>query len=287
MEAFFPEVHHYLDYSYLEFLPQEVFTDVTAGEKYFVDILAKTRVRGEDGYVLVHIEPQSYKEEQFNKRMFKYFARLHEKYNLKVLPVAVLAHGVKKEEPASYEVNFPFFDVLKFNFLQLHLKRLSWREYLKYDNPAVAALLSHMDYTREERLRLKLEFFKMLLRFRLDPARMELLAGFFDSYVQLDPEEEQQFEEALSREIPAEEVSQVTEILTSWHKRGMEEGMEIGKVQTLQKIILKQANKKFKGISPYTEKKVQEVRDVALLESIVENLLDMENEEALVKALNK
>lgn len=46
MEAFFPEVHHYLDCSYLEFLPQEVFTDVPAGEKYFVDILARTRVAG-------------------------------------------------------------------------------------------------------------------------------------------------------------------------------------------------------------------------------------------------
>lgn len=130
----------------------------------------------------------------------------------------------------------------------------------------------------------------MLLRLRLDPARMELLAGFFDSYVQLDPEEGQQFEEALSREIPAEEVSQVAEILTSWHKRGMEEGikkgMEIGKVQTLQKTIVKQANKKFKGVSPYTEKKVQEVKDVALLENIIENLLDTENEEALIKALN-
>lgn len=90
---------------------------------------------------------------------------------------------------------------------------------LKRDNPVMAVLLSHMDYTREERLRLKLEFFKMLLRLKLDPARMELLAGFFDSYVQLDPEEEQQFEKELWGEIPAEEVSQMAEILTSWHKR--------------------------------------------------------------------
>jgi len=67
----------------------------------------------------------------------------------------------------------------------------------------------------------------------------------------------------------------------------MEKRIEIGKVQSLQKTIIKPANRKFKSISPYTEKKVQEVKDATLLENIVEDLLDIENEEALIKALNK
>jgi len=41
MEAFFPQADRLLDYSYLEFLTQEVFTDVTAGEKKYIDILVK------------------------------------------------------------------------------------------------------------------------------------------------------------------------------------------------------------------------------------------------------
>jgi hypothetical protein len=127
--------------------------------------------------------------------------------------------------------------VLRFKFLQLHLKRLSWRDFLKYDNPTVAALLSHMDYNKEERLKLKLKFFKMLLRLKLDPARMQLLTGFFDSYIQLSPEEDEKVKNDLLRELPNKEVSQVTEILTSWHRRGIEEGKIEGKIEALQSSI--------------------------------------------------
>jgi len=94
--------------------------------------------------------------------MFRYYARLFLKYDMRILPVAVLSHGIKKEEPRSFEITFPFHKVLHFNFLQLHLKRRNWREYLKNDNPAAAALMSCMDYKEEEKGQLKLEFFKII-----------------------------------------------------------------------------------------------------------------------------
>lgn len=237
MELFFPDAHRCLDYACLEFMPQEVFTDVTAGEKNIVDILVKTRLQGEEGHILIHVEPQAYREQEFNRRMFKYFARLHEKHGEKVLPIAVFAHDSKKVEPDTYQVTFPFFLVLQFNFLQVHLKRLSWKNYLRHSNPVAAALLSKMDYSQEEKVRVKVEFLKMLVRLKLDPARMQLLAGFFDSYLVLTREEEDQVQAQLARELPLEEVAQMTEILTSWHKRGMEEGrMEETRVAILEYV---------------------------------------------------
>jgi len=237
MALFFPEAHRCLDYAYLEFLPQEVFTDVTAGEKNIVDILVKTRLQGEEGHILIHVEPQEYREQEFNRRMFKYFARLHEKHGEKVLPIAVFAYDSKRAEPDTYQVTFPFFFVLQFKFLQVHLKRLSWKDYLRHPNPVAAALLSKMDYSQEEKVRVKVEFLKMLVRLKLDPARMQLLAGFFDSYLVLTREEEAQVQAQLAEELPLEEVAQMTEILTSWHKRGMEEGrMEETRVAILEYV---------------------------------------------------
>ncbi len=237
MALFFPEAHRCLDYACLEFMPQEVFTDVTAGEKNIVDILVKTRLQGEEGHILIHVEPQAYREQEFNRRMFKYFARLHEKHGEKVLPIAVFAHDSKRAEPDTYQVTFPFFFVLQFKFLQVHLKRLSWKDYLRHPNPVAAALLSKMDYSQEEKVRVKVEFLKMLVRLKLDPARMQLLAGFFDSYLVLTREEEAQVQAQLARELPLEEVAQMTEILTSWHKRGMEEGrMEETRVAILEYV---------------------------------------------------
>src|SRR5690554_3729997 len=76
MKAFFPEADRMLDYSSLEFLTQEILTDLTAGEKKYIDILVKTRLQGEKGFVLVHVEPQAKKDKGFPRRMFRYYARL-------------------------------------------------------------------------------------------------------------------------------------------------------------------------------------------------------------------
>ena len=206
MEAFFPEASQMLDFNHLEFLSQEVLTDVTAGEKKYIDILVQTRLLGEEGIVLVHVEPQAQKKQNFARRMFRYYARLFLKYDLRILPVAVQSHRTRKEEPNSFQVAFPFHKVLEFQFLQLHLKRNYWKDYLRKDNPAVAALLSCMGYGEKEKVQLKVEFFKMIMRLKLDPARSQLLIGFFESYVILTPQEEDAVQLQLAQELPPEDV---------------------------------------------------------------------------------
>jgi hypothetical protein len=39
---FFPEMYEYIDFQHLSFLSEELFTDVTAWEKYRVDLLVET-----------------------------------------------------------------------------------------------------------------------------------------------------------------------------------------------------------------------------------------------------
>ncbi|KFZ42142.1 hypothetical protein CS060_13865 [Anoxybacillus flavithermus] len=39
---------------HVSFLSEELFTDVTAGEKYRVDVLVETKLKGEDGLIIVH-----------------------------------------------------------------------------------------------------------------------------------------------------------------------------------------------------------------------------------------
>lgn len=41
IEAFFPRVYTYIDFSSVTFLEQEVFTDILKGEKRRIDILLK------------------------------------------------------------------------------------------------------------------------------------------------------------------------------------------------------------------------------------------------------
>lgn len=43
---FFPHVHEHIDFQHVSFLSEELFTDVTAGEKYRVDVLVETKLKG-------------------------------------------------------------------------------------------------------------------------------------------------------------------------------------------------------------------------------------------------
>ena len=85
VELFLPDVSAYMDKSVaIVPLDKEIFTDVTAGEKYEVDLLIKVKFRGEDAYFLIHVENQASAQADFPQRMFRYFARLHEKYKLPI-----------------------------------------------------------------------------------------------------------------------------------------------------------------------------------------------------------
>ena len=59
-----------------------MFTDVTAGERHEADLVVRGRFKGQDAFFLIHVEHQSKTESDFGRRMFRYFARLHEAHDL-------------------------------------------------------------------------------------------------------------------------------------------------------------------------------------------------------------
>lgn len=117
---------------------------------------------------------------------------------------------------------------------------------------------------------------------KLDPARMQLLIGFLESYVLLTPEQEDRVQQKLAEELPPGEVKKMTEILTSYHKRGMEEG-----IAALQKALLKQVKRKLGNINQSTEKAIMETNNIPSLEKALELIFDLDSEETLVNLLNK
>ncbi|WP_068676403.1 PD-(D/E)XK nuclease family transposase [Oceanobacillus sp. Castelsardo] len=177
IEAFFPEEYSYINFSTVKFLEQEVFTDIISGERRRIDILAEVNFKGEDKILLIHVEPQSYYQQEFHERMFIYYSRLYEKHRKPILPIAVFSYNNRKEVPEQFTVEFPSLSVLEFRYLQLHLKK-DWCNFIHKDNPVAAALLSKMGYTEEERVQVKMEFLRMVSRMELNPAKMALIYGF-------------------------------------------------------------------------------------------------------------
>lgn len=50
----------------------------------------------------------------------------------------------------------------------------------------MAALISKIGYMEEERIQVKLDFFRMISRMDLNPEKMKLIYGFFESYLKLN-----------------------------------------------------------------------------------------------------
>ncbi|OUL26575.1 flagellar assembly protein H [Nostoc sp. T09] len=273
LELFFPQVIAYLEPESLKFLDKEVFTDVTAGEQYEVDLVAQIRFREQDTFFLVHIENQSYPQADFGRRMFRYFARLFEKHALPIYPIVVFSYDTPRTPQTNiYRVEFPDKTVLEFNYGVVQLNQLNWRDFLQQENPVASALMAKMNIAPSERPRVKSECLRLLATLRLDPARMKMISGFVDTYLKLNAAEEEIFQTEIAKfESAKQEV--VMEIVTSWQLQGRLE------------IVMRQLNKKFGAVTPKLEERIRQLSP-SQLEDLAEALLDFTNAGDLVAWLN-
>jgi len=61
--------------------------------------------------------------------MFRYFARLHEKFDLPIYPIVIFSYDQPKKQAINYyQFEFPDFQVLQFNYRVIQLNRLTARE---------------------------------------------------------------------------------------------------------------------------------------------------------------
>jgi hypothetical protein len=261
LELFLPEVASTIDRNSIRFLPQEYFADLTTGEDKIIDLLVEVNQAGQDVGFLVHIEAQSYTETDFTRRMFFYFARLYQKYLQRVYPIVVFSFDEpKREEAHTHKVEFPDLKVLEFNFASIQLNRLNWRDFLQQSNPIAAALMSKMQIKPEERPRVKAECLRMLATLRLDPARMRLISGFVDTYLSLNNQEEQRFQEEIGK-LDEPEQKGVMEFVTSWG------------VRAERSLVLRQLNRKVGQLPDVVLEQVESL-PIEQLETLAEALLD-------------
>ena len=265
LELFLPEVAAYVDRDSIEFLDKEVFTDIAASEKHEADIVAKVKFRDQDAFFLLHCENQSEARGGFNKRMFRYFARFEEKYDLPVYPIALFSYDEpQRPEPNQYEVVFPNKTVVIFSFDAIQLNRYDWHNYVNTLNPVASALMAKMKIAPQDRPKVKAECLRLLVKLDLDPARTQLISGFVDTYLRLEPAEQQIFAQAVAEFIP-EEKEQTLKIVTSW----MEEGIEEGETR----LVLRQLRRRFGTLTEAHEARIRSL-NISQLEELADALLD-------------
>ena len=296
IQLFFPAVINYLEPNQITFLDKEVFTDVTEGEKYESDLVAQVQFRGQSSFFLIHLEAQSSSQPEFNRRMFNYFARLHQKFALPVYPIVIFSYDrPQKEAIRQYKIEFPDLKVLEFNYQVVQLNRLHWRDFINQANPVAAALMAKMKIAPRDRAKVKAQCLRLLVTLRLDAARMQLISGFVDTYLNLNSSEEIEFQQEISTFIQPEQEG-VMQITTSWMRRGLEQGLEQGLERGLERgleqglarernLIVRLIKRKLGDIDVDIESRIMTL-NIDDLERAGEALLDFSTWEDLTNWLN-
>lgn len=268
VELFLPDVSAVLDRNVAVVpMDKEVFSDVTLGEKHQVDVLMKARFRGEDAFFLIHVENQATAQADFPKRMFRYFARLTEKYDLPVYPVVIFSYDApQRPEPDRFMVAFPKETVLQFKYRVIQLNRLPWRRFVRQENPVASALMARMKMSAKDRPKVKAECLRLLASLKLDPARTKLIGGFVDSYLNLTAQEMKQYERELARFTPTER-NATMEIVTSWEQNGITRGKET--------LVMRQLRRRFGAVPDEVTARLDHL-SAEELDNLGEALLDFD-----------
>ena len=228
LAAFVPELHRVLDAKSIHFWDKELI-QMRGGRARtkLVDLVARVRLRGEPSFVLVHVEHQARRDRSISLRLLSYAVWLMEQSGLPVYPILVTSYDRPTDaEPDRLVVRVRRRRILEFRYHVVQLNRLDWRRFLRLKNPAATALMAKMRLRREDRPKVKAQVLRLLATLRLDREKMNLIAGFVDSYLALTAKEELAFRGELVKLQDGTEKETVMELTTSWQRQGRAEGRE-------------------------------------------------------------
>jgi hypothetical protein len=298
LELFFPQVRTYLDEDSLVFLDKEFFTDLVTGEKRAADIVVKARFLNRESFFIINVENQGEPETDFQQRVFFYFAYFHQRFRVPVYPIVVFyGKRPKKQQPDRYHIEFPDHKVLDFHYRVVQLNRLQWRDYVVHKNPVASALMARMQIAPEERPFVKLECLRLMAGLKLNQAKMRLISGFVDTYLELTASEVEIFKREAAKIEPGRR-KKVMELTTSWMREGIEiglkqgveqgvkQGVKQGEQQEALKIVLRQLNRRIGDLSTRLQGRIKKL-SVAQLEQLSDALLDFTNVKDLTAWLDK
>src|SRR5699024_8703859 len=241
LEVFFPEIYKQIDLASISFVSGEVFTDVVKGSSRRLDMVVETKLRDTEAIILLHVESQSSVQYDFNERMFQYYCYLYNHYQKPIIPIAVFSYD-ENWQKNQYKIEVLDKVYLTFRYNTLHLRKENWRNYIKKDSPEVPALLSKMGFKEVDRVQLKIEMLRMLMRLELNEAEQDVIYDFFDTYLNLTEEEEEKYMKA-SKEFEDDDGIDLFDLpkyreqqaIERGMQRGLEEGMEKGLEKGIEK----------------------------------------------------
>ena len=237
MALCFPAVHEAIDWA-RGYLPmdkelQKISPTGATGPRTVDKLIRVWLTTGEEKWILIHVEVQSQSEAGFEKRMFVYHYRLLDRYNKRVVSLAVLGDDQPGWHPDRYQHGLCGCE-LEFRFPTVKLLDYADRveELEKSDNPFAIFVLAHLkgQETREvplNRLAWKFRLTKGLFQHGRSADQIRSLFRFIDWMIDLPLELEEKFSEQLSQFEEEQQMPYVTSIERLGIEKGIKNAIEM------------------------------------------------------------
>ncbi|WOB66566.1 hypothetical protein [Microcystis aeruginosa] len=235
LHFFFPEVHQLIDWTKTPESLEKELKRITASaktKKRFADKLYKVwLLRGEEVWILIHIEIQSQYEENFPQRMYIYNYRAFDLYQKPVISLAILGDERVNWRPDSYNYTIAGCEVsLKFPTVKLLDYEENWSELEISSNPFAIIVMAHLKTKATtgklpEREQWKWKLIRGLYEKEFEREQIIKLFEIIDNMMTLSPE----LQSSLENKIKQFEEERTMPLMSNMELRGMERGKEIGK----------------------------------------------------------
>jgi len=265
---FYDDVNWDMGFQFLDKELAQISPESAAGKRY-VDKLVKVYLQnGAEQWVLVHVEVQSHRDEEFAERMFIYFYRIYDKFHRQVLSIAVFADPNLRFKPDRFvyefydcrnEFKYPAFTILEYDDEDL----------LKGDNPFAMVVLAAKKSLEsrgddEKRYVFKVQLIRLLLKSGYGRREIEWILRFLDGIMALSDE----MQEQLIYEEFYEQEGEKMPYVTSWERIAMRKGMLAGILAKSRESVLEVLEERFGEIPEEVKGKIESIEDTEGLKKL-------------------
>jgi hypothetical protein len=211
-------------------------------KKRFADKLYKVwLLRGEEVWILIHIEIQSQYEENFPQRMYIYNYRAFDLYQKPVISLAILGDERINWRPDSYNYTIAGCEVsLKFPTVKLLDYEERWSELEASSNPFAIIVMAHLKTKATtgklpQREQWKWRLIRGLYEKEFEREQIIKLFEIIDNLMTLSSE----LQSSLESKIKQFEEERTMPLMSNMELRGIERGKEIGALENARDFVKK------------------------------------------------
>lgn len=283
LDLCFPRIHTAIDwsrsYEFLDKELQQIVRDAETGKRFADKLVKVWLTRGEEVWLLIHVEVQGKQEAGFAERMYVYNHRISDRYDRPVVSLAILCDGNARWRPAQFHQQILGCEIL---FQFPILKLLDYRQQLdgleQSQNPFATVILAHLKAQDTRKNSHDRKTWKFSLTRRLYERgfqRQDILNLFhFIDWVMVLPKG---LEQSFRQELKEYEEERSMRYVTSIERLAKQEGRQEQASRMLMQIL----QRRFDRVPEALQAQLEQL-SIEQLENLMNDALTVESPEAFV-----